>query len=847
MKRALLRLTCGIYCWLTAAYAFTSASAFTYQEVIRPRMFGAGAFSEWHAVLYWPWLALMLIDLRGSFQGRGKARLCAWAFALTWIGAGAGIAIHPLLPGLSDDRLSLIVGACALLPLVWAAAIDHATAGDYLRRQRTSSEATRRAAIEGRWLTAAMAAAGFISIVYAVLTPIAMRGAFEPDLLTTSLVVGIVWNAVDHALIFCAAFLAIAVCARAVAGRAFVTQYLATATLLSATLTVIVQHIVCDALGFEGWGSALVAGSCALAIVSSWGGLRLRAWTARDVRMESPVDVFFSPPPPASAIREPHSAIRQIVPFAIIALAAWGLAALSRAIDWDFLLLKTGVIVLWFATVSRVLRLTPAVRIPDGWLAVACVAPLAVHASAGVVERHAGDVTSDPTFSVRRVLDRYTIYNPAFRLADGMLRPPLLSSGQAGFMRFVRANTGLGAEVPPPTLDFVERLTAVSRPPHVFLFVVDSLRPDYLAPYNPAVTFTPRLAEFAADSLVFRNAFTQYGGTGLSLPAIWMGGVGVHKQYVQPFWPMNTLEKLLNANRYQEVMGVDVIMEQLLRPVDPPIELDRGIRTMDYRICRTLDELEARFPLPSGADGPPVFGYSLPQDLHVSNIMSASVPPGESYPGFHAPYAARVHAIDRCFGAFVDFLKRHDLYDNSVIVLTSDHGEMLGEEGRWGHAYYLFPPILQVPLLMHLPPGARRDAALDPNAISFLTDITPTLYAALGYHPRAANRLMGQPLIGPDRASSAARRRGDYVAAASYSAVYAVIRRNGRCVYIVDAIKGDEYAYTRSRVGAWRSSTVTDGLRATGQRLIREHIDEIRRVYRVAERAGAGAPRTASR
>src|SRR5262249_53031262 len=147
----------------------------------------------------------------------------------------------------------------------------------------------------------------------------------------------------------------------------------------------------------------------------------------------------------------------------------------------------------------------------------------------------------------------------------------------------------------------------------------------------------------------------------------------------------------------------------------------------------------------------PIFGYSLPQDLHVSNIMNASVPAGESYRGFQAPYAARVHAIDRCFGTFIDFLKRRPLYDDSIVILTADHGEMLGEEGRWGHAYYLFPQILQVPLLIHLPADAARSAPSDLDALSFLTDITPTIYAALGYRTRGVDSLMGVPLIGPDR------------------------------------------------------------------------------------------------
>ena len=62
--------------------------------------------------------------------------------------------------------------------------------------------------------------------------------------------------------------------------------------------------------------------------------------------------------------------------------------------------------------------------------------------------------------------------------------------------------------------------------------MIDSLRRDYLSPYNPAVTFTPAIDALARDSLVYRNAFTQYGATGLSVPSLWVGGQILHKQYV---------------------------------------------------------------------------------------------------------------------------------------------------------------------------------------------------------------------------------------------------------------------------------------------------------------------------
>ena len=76
--------------------------------------------------------------------------------------------------------------------------------------------------------------------------------------------------------------------------------------------------------------------------------------------------------------------------------------------------------------------------------------------------------------------------------------------------------------------------------------LVDSLRRDYLSPYNPKVTFTPATQAFAEESVVFERAFTRYGATGLSVPALWAGGMLLHKQYIKPFAPMNALEKLLD-------------------------------------------------------------------------------------------------------------------------------------------------------------------------------------------------------------------------------------------------------------------------------------------------------------
>jgi arylsulfatase A-like enzyme len=210
-------------------------------------------------------------------------------------------------------------------------------------------------------------------------------------------------------------------------------------------------------------------------------------------------------------------------------------------------------------------------------------------------------------------------------------------------------------------------------------------------------------------------------------------------------------------------------------------------------------------------------------------LFQTPVPDGESYPGFFERVAAQVRRIDRCFGGFVGHLKRLGLYDRSIIVLTSDHGDSLGEEGRFGHSYTLFPEVMRVPLIIKLP-ASMAGAATDLTRVSFTTDITPTLYALLGYEPEALGPRNGAPLFGktPDED---ARRRDPFLLSSSYGAVYGMLRHNGRALYIADAVEGRDYAYDLSDGGLGHRVQITDAMRELNWRLIREEVARIADQY----------------
>lgn len=426
---------------------------------------------------------------------------------------------------------------------------------------------------------------------------------------------------------------------------------------------------------------------------------------------------------------------------------------------------------------------------------------------------------------------------PASRWAVDLMRPPAV--GPSELFAILPSNTNIsgpdnGRPVNVSWAPLTGGPSAVR--PNIFLFVVDSLRRDYLEPYNPRATFTPAIAAFAKDSVVFERAFTQYGATGLSVPSIWTGGNVLHKQYVTPYAPMNALAKLLSHEEYEQWVSVDNIIDVIAPQAAAMHPLDRGMPVKDFRFCSTLAEVRRRIASrPAG--GAPLFVYSLPQDIHVSVITreGAKSIDGGAYDGFYAPVASRVTRFDACFGAFVDDLKARGLYDDSLIVLTSDHGDSLGEEGRIGHAYTLYPEVVRIPLIVHVPTTLREKWRFDPARAAFTTDLTPTLYRLLGHDLLSPGAFYGESLA-RDPASPPPPAH-DRMLASSYGSVYGAVLRGGTLMYVADAIERREMAFT---MGAGASPgqriDVDPAMRSEGTEVITSVVELIAKAYQFTPR-----------
>lgn len=814
-----------------AAYCFLSYSPFAYAQFIKPNV--VPELNDFVLLSPWLfWLVLLITTLTILPETSGaRGPNAGLAYVVVCAAAGIWMIARPPLLTLGNSPRGLALGLLALVPPAWLAILDHRA-----HRPTELVPADRFRAFGACGVSALVAWA-----IYASVAPIRLGQAVGIDLPRAALAMALGSAFILDLFVFMAVFLALmtVVGAAGWSRNPARTQYWLFVAMLAACSTLVMYLLVCASIAFVGWHARLASAGLGVAVSAVWSDVAV----LRSAQPGSPLN----PKPPASSpqldalalfsapVAGRRSRLAAAGVLVVLPAIAYGLTNAVFHFDWNFLLQKLGVLMVWlttFAAAYAVLRTDAGERRSRRLLAAVPIVALGLyHGLAWFETRTFAAAAAGSRLSPQVVLDRYASVDPSFRLIRDA--QTTRSAETAEYYAYLRSHTLVSPRlVQPIDTDFVRPLgPAPAGTPHMFMFVVDSMRRDYLSPYNPSVTFTPEVAKLAADSFVFERAFTRYAGTALAVPSIWQGGMMIHMLEQQAFGRRDTLLKLLDANHYVRMMDLDHVVNELV-PTDPNLVLlDRGKTTMQFDLCTTIGELEGR--LASADTSRPVFFYSLPQNVHISIASHRTVPDGESYPGFFAPVASSLRRVDACLGGFVDFLKRTRLYDDSVIVLTSDHGDSLGEDGRWGHAYSIFPEVMRIPLIVHLPPWMSSRVAVDLSAVGFSSDLTPSLYALLGYTPADLGPLFGRPLFVAPDADASWRRRDPFFLASSYGAVYAMLHQNGRRMYVVDAVDGRDYAFDMGATSGVVGSRleVTPAMVATNHQLIRERLDALAAMY----------------
>ena len=798
----------GVCFWaLTACYGVISSQAFIQEQFLTPRLFTPlTAFAERHAgiaiVLLAAWSAARWQDLARKQSRR------AWTAAVAWLAMTTLMALAAPLASRLTTTASLMVAGIGAVMILLLALVECRT----FREMVVSTAPDRSHADMSACLLAALA------VTAMHVGAIAWFDGPSPALVLDAL------NALRlHLLLAAGAFLTISAVrgAAALTPRPSLVEAVLSVAALAAALAAFVSLVMLASIS--------IRGSLAIAMGAGFGTALACAAAARGT---ADTDAHDGVTRVLSALSPKF--VTQWWGFGLWLLAlvafAVGATAASRTIDWNFLLLRSSVVAGWLLALSAALTLSRrfsngGARVAFG--SVALLLGLHIALASTIAPVHAS-----------------TVQNASAKWIAEMMVTGVPTKGAGDLVGLLHANTNIPRDTPVEAVN-VDLAPLTGDPaavrPHVFVFVVDSLRRDYLSPYNPAVTFTPGIAALAKDSLVFQDAFTQYGATGLSVPSIWVGGQILHKQYVSSFPRMNSLAKLLAHERYEQWLSMDHILDVILPPSDNRLPLDAGVPVRNHRLCSTLAQIRSRLSGRIHTD-PPVFAYSLPQDVHVSVVTSEGAKPVDegNYSGFYAPVASRVRRFDQCLGEFVNDLKAQGLYDQSVIILTSDHGDSLGEEGRMGHAYSLHPEIVRVPLIVHVPPAIRSAWRWDETRVAYTTDITPTLYRLLGHEPTSPAPFFGEPLA--LRADVSPPPQGTRMVVASYGAVYGVLLAHATRYYVFDAVSMRDMAFELGRgANAGVEVPMTPDVQEQGLKTIRDTVGAIGSFYRFS-RAPDSAP-----
>jgi len=583
---------------------------------------------------------------------------------------------------------------------------------------------------------------------------------------------------------------------------------------------VVIRRSLLTALSLGDLRAAIIAVALAVAIVGAvW------AAAARAPRAAGQLN-----PWPRSALLLVALIILVSVLPPMLLLADWG-GSLQKILT----LLAWSVSVAFVANVRRCGRGRPAV------VATLCAVSLTTASAAAIPPRDVPSTHGEPRrLDLSVVIDSYATFDPSLGILMDVFRPALADRkffAALGDRDDVINNTSLGS-VPLRLAD--DPIPAVRNPPNIFVIVVDSLRPDYLSPYNAAATFTPAIADFASSSVVLRQAITPYAGTGLSEPAIWAGGLIQRAMYVHPFSAVNNLQRLLTAGGYRQYVSVDQILSLVLEGASPVTHLepllrqpDRLDQTARFDLCDTIPALIER--LERDRSGAPVFVYTQPQNVHIRVLAPDSYIPKNDWvrmngSSFFGPAVAAVSRVDRCFGRLIDFLKSSGMYDDSIVVLTSDHGDGYGEGGRWGHAFYLAPETVRIPLIVHVPAALMIGRAFNVRDTSQLTDLTPTLYDLLGIAPAKDSPLTGRSLF--PRGGDAVTTGGaaPILVQSSYSPVFGLFDPSGRWMYVADIPHAREQLYELT-VDPANAVSVPSARRPQLRKWLFDRMDQLDRFY----------------
>ena len=276
-------------------------------------------------------------------------------------------------------------------------------------------------------------------------------------------------------------------------------------------------------------------------------------------------------------------------------------------------------------------------------------------------------------------------------------------------------------------------------PPNLLLITLDTTRADHLGCYGNTAAATPNLDALAAGGALFETSIAVAPLTLPSHLSLLTGqypprhGIRVNGQY----WPPDAGETIAGHLARQGYATAAVVSSYVL---SADFGIGKGFEHYDQpREDRTLvpsgqafrhepilerpagESTEIALELLNGTLKEPFFLWVHYYDPHGE--YEPPEPFASRFPD--RPYEGEIAFVDAQIGRLLDGLDAHGALDRTLVAVTADHGESLGEHREETHGLFVYEATLRVPMILSLPgvvpPGTRHDRLVSG------VDLAPTL------------------------------------------------------------------------------------------------------------------------